>query len=139
MIIFLLIFWPLESFFAVRMAVMDEWTILLLSYGMMCFTDFVPDPETRSEMIGPFYIIIILANVLIHLIFLVIDFGSKSKLKWKRCLKNRKVRRLRTKMRKIQTKYAQRNRDMIIETKNGIIEIPIRPKNFSVPFRSFVV
>ena len=139
MISFLLTIWPQESFFAERMAVMNECTVLLLSYGMMCFTEFVPEPETRRKLIGPFYIIVVLANILIHLIFLVLDFGSKSKQKWKRCLKNRKVRRLRTKMRKIQTKYAQRNRDMIIETKNGIIEMPIRPKNFSVPFRSFVV
>jgi len=51
MIIFLLTFWPLETFFAVRMAVMDECTVLFLSYAMMCFTDFVPEPETRSEVV----------------------------------------------------------------------------------------
>ena len=28
---------------------------------------------------------------------------------------------------------------MIVETKNGIVEMPIRPKNFNVPFRGFVV
>jgi len=113
MIIFLLTFWPLESFFAVRMAVMDECTVLLLSYGMMCFTDFVPEPETRSEVIGTFYMGVLLLNVFIHLIFLMLDFGSKSKIRCKRCLKIRKVRRLRAKMRTIQTKYAIRNRDMI--------------------------
>ena len=51
MIIFQLTFWPLETFFAVRMAVMDECTVLFLSYAMMCFTDFVPEPETRSAVI----------------------------------------------------------------------------------------
>jgi len=37
----------------------------------MCFTDFVLEPETRS-LIGLFYIIVTLANVLVHLTFLVL-------------------------------------------------------------------
>ena len=45
---YLLWFWPLESTFAVKMEVMNECTILLATYGHMCFTDFVPEPETRS-------------------------------------------------------------------------------------------
>ena len=68
---YLLWFWPLESAFAVKMEVMNECTIVLMSYGQMCFTDFVPEPETRS-LIGFYYIGITLANVLVHLIFLAL-------------------------------------------------------------------
>jgi len=67
---YLLLFWPLESAFAVKMEVMNECTIVLMSYGQMCFTDFVPEPETRS-LIGLYYIGVTVANVLVHLTFLV--------------------------------------------------------------------
>ena len=92
MIIFLLTYWPFESFFAVRMAVMDECTILVLSYFLLCFTDFVPEAETRSE-IGHFYVAVVLVNVLVHFIFLLLDIGSKSKLRCKRCFNKHKANR----------------------------------------------
>ena len=72
MILLLLWYWPLESNFAVRVEVMNECTILLLGYCMMCFTDFVPEPETRSN-IGLLYMGITVGNVFVHLTFLVIE------------------------------------------------------------------
>ena len=38
---------PLETPFANKMEVFNEYTIILLTYGIMCFTDLVPDPKTR--------------------------------------------------------------------------------------------
>ena len=55
---------------------MNECTVLLFIYCMMCFTDFVPDPETRSY-VGYFYMGFISANVLVHLIFLVLETFRK--------------------------------------------------------------
>jgi len=98
MIIFLLTYWPFESFFAVRMAVMDECTILVLSYFLLCFTDFVPEAESRSE-IGHVYIAVVLSNVLVHFIFLMHDSGSKSKLRCKRCFNKHKANRSSKKIR----------------------------------------
>ena len=53
------------------MEVMNESTILLMTYGQMGFTDLVLEPETRS-LVGVYYIIVNLGNVLVHLIFLVL-------------------------------------------------------------------
>ena len=47
-IIYLMWYRPLESPFEIRMEVMNECTVICLLYNMMCFTDFVPEPETRS-------------------------------------------------------------------------------------------
>jgi len=139
MIIFLLTYWPFESFFAVRMAVMDECTILMLSYFLLCFTDFVPEAENRSE-IGPFYIGVVLSNVLVHFIFLLLDVGSKSKLRCKRCFNkhkaNRSAKRIRAQIKKTKSLRAQRQ-----QTGSGIsvvyIEMPITPRNYNCPFRRF--
>ena len=51
---------------------------------MMCFNDFVPDPETRSY-VGLFYMGFIAANVLVHLIFLGLETFRKLKQNFKRC------------------------------------------------------
>jgi len=48
MIIYLLWSRPLDSRFATWMGVMNEETALFLTYAQMCFTDFVPEPVTRS-------------------------------------------------------------------------------------------
>ena len=48
MIIYLPWHRPLESKFATFMEVMNEETILILTYLLMCFTDFVPDVTTRG-------------------------------------------------------------------------------------------
>ena len=37
----------------------------------MCFIDFVPEPETRSD-IGRIYMLVAITNIFIHLIFLVL-------------------------------------------------------------------
>ena len=84
MIELLLWYWPLNSNFAVRMEVLNECTVLLLGYCMMCFTDFVPEPETRSH-VGIFYMGFTAANVLVHIIFLILETSYNLKLRCKRC------------------------------------------------------
>jgi len=79
LIVYLLFFKPLESPFAVRMEIMNECTILSLTYMLMCFSEFVPEAVTRS-VIGYFYIGVTVANILIHLIFLVLASRQKLRL-----------------------------------------------------------
>ena len=83
MIIYLMWYKPMESPFANRMEVMNESTFLVLSYGQMCFTDFVPGPETRTD-IGSVYMLVSLAHILVHLIFLLLATGHKLKLMCKK-------------------------------------------------------
>jgi hypothetical protein len=51
------------------MEIMNEETVLILTYLLMCFTDFVPDPETRSD-VGRVYMLVAITNIGVHLIFL---------------------------------------------------------------------
>ena len=66
----------------------DECTYLLLIYVLMCFTDFVPDPEQRSNL-GIVYIIIMLSNIGLHLITLIRSTISSIVLNIKRCFARR--------------------------------------------------
>ena len=43
---------------------------MLLTYMLMCFTKFVPDPEMQKKG-GFVYIGVIASNVLIHLTFII--------------------------------------------------------------------
>lgn len=91
MIIYLLHAWPLQTPFAVKMEVFNECTIVVLLYGLMCFTDFVPDPMVRYR-IGWCYIVVALGNIFVHLCILAFGTGKviKNKLKaW--CCKSQKV------------------------------------------------
>lgn len=70
MVIFLLSAKPFESFFATKMEVFNEGTLVMLSYGLMMFTDFVVDPMTRYS-IGWQYLTVSLCNLAVHLSFLI--------------------------------------------------------------------
>ena len=56
---------------------MNELTFMLVVYLLFCFSDFVPDVETRHFVIGYFYIAVILLNLFVHLIFLFLDTLKK--------------------------------------------------------------
>ena len=61
---------PLKTPFANNIEVFNECFIMLLTYGLMCFTGFVPDPRTRF-LIGWYYNGAYCLNILVHLIILV--------------------------------------------------------------------
>ena len=65
------------------MEVFNECTIIVLTYGLMMFTDFVPDPETRFT-IGIFYITTSLINIVVHLLILLKGSGMQIKNRCKR-------------------------------------------------------
>ena len=76
---------PLESRLAQGIELMNEITAIVLTYGLKCFTDFVPNEETRSK-IGYYYIGVSSANILIHLIVLVLETVYRMKLVCKKRL-----------------------------------------------------
>ena len=65
------------------MEIMNECSVILLTYGLMSFTDFVPDEEVRYE-IGYVYMGVTLINIMVHLIFLLLGTAQKIKLVCKR-------------------------------------------------------
>ena len=76
MIIYLMHVWPLETTFATKMEVFNECTIIVLHYGLMCFTDYVPEPSTRYQIGWP-YIALFLSNLLVHLSLLVLGSSKQ--------------------------------------------------------------
>ena len=85
MIIYLGHVWPLETPSATKMEIFNECTIIVLTYGLMMFTDFVPDPETRFA-IGWSYMATCLGNILVHLSLLFRASGKQVKNSCKRKL-----------------------------------------------------
>lgn len=57
------------------MEIFNECTIIMVTYGLITFTEYVPEPETRYR-IGWYYIGTALGNVLVHLSFLTYDTGK---------------------------------------------------------------
>ena len=70
MVIFLQWYLPLESKFASHVETFNEFTMLMLTYLLMCFTDFVPDALMRSTL-GLAYISVNFSNIGFH-VFLML-------------------------------------------------------------------
>ena len=66
MSIYLQWFKPLESNFANNIETFNEVTTIVLTYFLLCFSDFVPEPETRSEL-GIHYNNTTFLNMAVHL------------------------------------------------------------------------
>ena len=79
---------PLESNFARRIEVMNEFTLIIMSYCLFCFTDYVKIVEVRYK-IGYAYMAASLANISTHVIFLLRDSCYKLSLIVKRWLYRR--------------------------------------------------
>ena len=83
MVIYLVWFKPMEAPLANKIEVMNECTIIVLLYGLMCFTDFVPNPETRSS-VGYVYMGVITTNIGVHIIKLLLQTCYMLKQGWKK-------------------------------------------------------
>ena len=79
LLMFLRTFKPLESDHLLRMETFNEFINLILTYVLFCFTSFVSEAETRSQ-IGYAYIGISLSNISVHLILLIIQTFKAIKL-----------------------------------------------------------
>ena len=80
MVIFIQWFKPLNSEFANNMETFNECTMICMNYLLMCFTNFVPEAETRSE-IGFVYIGLSMNNILFHFIFMIVSSLIATRLK----------------------------------------------------------
>ena len=64
-VIYLLLLWPLKSNGETVLEVFNEVILFLLIYHLICFTDFVPKPETRYTM-GYSYIFFAASSLFVH-------------------------------------------------------------------------
>ncbi len=67
---YILYFYPMEDLFTNRIEIFSEITNLFLMYHVLCFTDFVYDPEMRY-MIGYSFILFIGMFIATHLYFMM--------------------------------------------------------------------
>ena len=65
MIIYLVYFFPLKERKMVKLETFNEITTVVLMYHLMCFSNFVPEAETRNQ-IGFSFIGIASMNILVH-------------------------------------------------------------------------
>ena len=72
LVIFMGWFRPLDTSFANNMEMFNEIITLCALYLMMCFSDFVGDPETRS-LCGIAFIFVICLYAANHILFLLIN------------------------------------------------------------------
>ena len=98
LVIFMGWFRPLDTRFANNMEMFNEIITLCALYLMLCFSDFVGDPETRS-FCGIALISVICLYAANHILFLVINV----------CMQVRHL--IRTKY------YANRNKKMLVKMK----------------------
>ena len=63
----------------------NEITVIILAYFLFCFTDFVPEPETRNDL-GQYYYSITFLNIALHMfiIFKTSFLATRLKIR-KRC------------------------------------------------------
>ena len=79
---------PLESRAALIKQTLDECTYLILVQLLLCFTNFVPDPEDRIY-IGIAYMSVMIANMGLHIMILILSTCKVFCLKSKRCFARR--------------------------------------------------
>ena len=89
-IIYVMWFMPFENKSMNYIEVMNEVTLLLLTYTLWCFTDFVPEAETR-HLLGFVFIATSQGNVIVHLILMVCETMKRIELGCKRCINRRKA------------------------------------------------
>ena len=86
---FILWYMPLESRQANLYEVINDCTLLLLTYHLWLFTDVVGEPETR-HLLGFAFMAVCLGNVGIHLVTMIVTTGITVKLSCrKRIWRNR--------------------------------------------------
>ena len=83
-VIFTLWYWPLETKQANLFEVFNDVALLLMTYHMWCFTDIVPEPETR-HMLGFSFIAVSMMNILVHLVTMLLESGIKMRQTCRKC------------------------------------------------------
>ena len=63
--------------------VFNDCTLLVLTYCLLCFTDFIPEEDTRHKL-GYVFITVSLGNIALHLVFILLETFLLAKLRCKR-------------------------------------------------------
>ena len=79
---------PLPTPFDNKLEMYNNFSILVLSYCLLCFTPFVIDPDTRYDM-GYIMILLTIQNILVGLVFIGIQPIKMIHLRMKRCIIHR--------------------------------------------------
>ena len=66
-LIYLLSLWPFVDNSTTLFEILNEVSCFMLMYHLICFTDFVPDPDIRYNL-GYSYVFFASGNILIHLL-----------------------------------------------------------------------
>lgn len=82
---------PLESKFTHRLEILNEWTLLSLSYMHLCFSDLLTEED--RYMLGFCYVFASVSNIVIHVFFLLSSTVFKIELCCKRAIYQRKLKR----------------------------------------------
>lgn len=83
---------PLQTPFENKSEVYNNFTILVLSYCLLCFTEFVPVPDMRYNM-GYLMILLTVQNIVVSLVFIASDPVRMIKLRIRRCRIQRAYRK----------------------------------------------
>ena len=76
-------FKPLETNKANYLECFNDCTLIVLTYSMWCFTDMVPEADTRYN-VGYGFIVVSLANIAVHLLNMLIETIYRARLSYKR-------------------------------------------------------
>ena len=91
MVIFIQWYRPFEYRSSVWLETFNEMTILVHTYFLLCFTDFMPDPEHRSTL-GLVYIGVSLFNFAVHLCLVIVGVIGSAKQRCQRAYYKRKIK-----------------------------------------------
>ena len=94
------LFSQLHSRDSIRTETFNELTTLLLIYLLMCFSDFVSDPELRNKL-GYIYIGVIFTNIATHLLILIYTNLIAAKLSIRKKLHKYRSRRAKEALNKV--------------------------------------
>ena len=83
---------PLPTPFENKQEVYNNFTILVLQYCLLCFTEFVPKAETRYNM-GYLMILLTIQNIVISLVFIAVPPIRMIRLRIKRCQVRRQYKK----------------------------------------------
>ena len=112
MIIFLQWSEPLDTKFDNRLETFNECVTVVILYLMMSFTEFVPLVEDR-DMIGDYYIAVILFFVSVHMLLLLVGMAMSIKqwIKRKLTISDNKLKKKQMQKQKVDVNSKQDNGD----------------------------
>ena len=93
MIIYLKWYRPFEEKARINIETFNEVTIIVMTYFLFCFTDFVPEPEIRNDL-GSYYNYVTFTNIAVHLFLMFRSSLSAIRLKIRKKCHARKVQKI---------------------------------------------